>query len=222
MAFANRSGGTVRYDGIYQCVFPTCSSYLRFFPDGRVVATDSTAGPMEISRQLNHEFQNRGLYQVKGSSIEFEIRSTGGAVNYIGNIVNGKLAVTAYSKTDYSVSNSEFTFIPIQGLYVEPQVSTPSYSQSSYRSSSSSDRGDLIRSIVCMACGIGSIVLSSSYGIGIIPAIASIVLNVMCRSKGVNNGFIRAGTITSAIGMIISVIMGLVTCSALAISSSYR
>lgn len=36
------------------------------------------------------------------------------------------------------------------------------------------------KSIACMACGIASIVLSWSYGCGLIPAIVSLVLGSQC------------------------------------------
>ena len=223
MALSNKSSsGTVHYDGIYQCVASNQSIYLRFFPDGRVVGAEASEGPIEVSRWLNHEYINHGLYGMNGSGIEFEIRTPQGVYNYIGKITNGKLNVNSYSKIDFSVQEYEFSFVPIQGLYVEPQVSNPAYNRNANTSTvSTSSRKNLTKSIICMACGIASIVLSS-YGIGLIPAIISIVINMSCRRNGEQNGFTKAGMITSVIGILFSIIMGLVTCSAAMASNSLR
>lgn len=215
------SGGTVRYDGLYQCAVSNQSIYLRFFPDGRVVGAEAPGSPIEVSRWLNHEYTNHGLYGMNGSGIEFEIRTPQGVFNYIGKITNGKLNVNSYSKIDFSVQEYEFSFVPIQGLYVEPQVSNSTYNRNANTSVvSTSSRRNLTKSIVCMACGIASIVLSSSYGIGLIPGIISIVINMSCRRRGEQNGFTKAGMITSVIGILFSIIIGLVTCSALMASNS--
>lgn len=223
MALTNRlSGGTVRYDGIYQCVNSNSSVYLRFFPDGRVVGAEASQGPIEVSKWLNHEYINHGLYGLDGNSIEFEIRTPQGIFNYIGRLANGKMNVNSYSKVDFSVQEYEFSFVPIQGLYVEPQVATPTRTQNNINSYNvnTSSRGGLKNSIICMVCGIASIILSSSYGLGLIPGIISVVINMSCRRRGEQNGFTKAGMITSVIGILFSIIMGLVTCSALIASTS--
>ncbi len=216
------SGGTVRYDGLYQCAVSNQSIYLRFFPDGRVVGAEAPGSPIEVSRWLNHEYTNHGLYGMNGSGIEFEIRTPQGVFNYIGKITNGKLNVNSYSKVDFSVQEYEFSFVPIQGLYVEPQVATPTRTQNNINSYNvnTSSRGSLKNSIICMVCGIASIILSSSYGLGLIPGIISVVINMSCRRRGEQNGFTKAGMITSVIGILFSIIMGLVTCSALMASNS--
>ena len=58
------------------------------------------------------------------------------------------------------------------------------------------------KSIACMACGIASIVLSWSYGCGLIPAIVSLVLGSQCAKEGVQNTFTKVGKITGIIGLL--------------------
>ena len=66
------------------------------------------------------------------------------------------------------------------------------------------------KSIACMACGIASIVLSWSYGCGLIPAIVSLVLGGQCAKEGVQNTFTKVGKITGIIGLIMSIILGVI------------
>ena len=66
------------------------------------------------------------------------------------------------------------------------------------------------KSIACMACGIASIVLSWSYGCGLIPAIVSLVLGSQCAKEGVQNTFTKVGKITGIIGLILSIVLGVI------------
>jgi hypothetical protein len=64
------------------------------------------------------------------------------------------------------------------------------------------------KSIACMACGIASIVLCEAYGLGLIPAIISLVLGSQCAKEGVQNTFTKVGKITGIIGLILSIVVG--------------
>ena len=64
------------------------------------------------------------------------------------------------------------------------------------------------KSIACMACGIASIVLCEIYGIGLIPAIISLILGGQCAKEGVQNAFTKAGKITGIIGLILNIVVG--------------
>ena len=64
------------------------------------------------------------------------------------------------------------------------------------------------KSIACMACGIASIVLCEIYGIGLIPAIISLILGSQCAKEGVQNAFTKAGKITGIIGLILNIVVG--------------
>lgn len=64
------------------------------------------------------------------------------------------------------------------------------------------------KSIACMACGIASIALCEAYGLGLIPAIVSLILGGQCAKEGVQNTFTKVGKITAIIGLILSIIVG--------------
>ena len=64
------------------------------------------------------------------------------------------------------------------------------------------------KSIACMACGIASIVLCEIYGMGLIPAIISLVLGSQCAKEGVQNTFTKVGKITGIIGLILNIVVG--------------
>ena len=64
------------------------------------------------------------------------------------------------------------------------------------------------KSIACMACGIASIVLCEIYGIGLIPAIISLILGGQCAKEGVQNALTKAGKITGIIGLILNIVVG--------------
>ena len=66
------------------------------------------------------------------------------------------------------------------------------------------------KAIAGMACGIASIVLSWVYGAGLIPAIIGLILSSQCSKQGDQSTFTKAGKITSIIGLILSIILGLI------------
>lgn len=63
--------------------------------------------------------------------------------------------------------------------------------------------------IASMVLGISSVLFSCCYGLGIIPAIVGLVLGIIAKTKGQNNGFALTGIITSAI-IIFLVIIGVI------------
>ena len=66
------------------------------------------------------------------------------------------------------------------------------------------------KSIACMVCGIASIVASYGYGFGLICAIVSLVLGSQCKKAGVQNTFTKVGKITGIIGLILSIVLGVI------------
>ena len=66
------------------------------------------------------------------------------------------------------------------------------------------------KAIAGMACGIASIVLSWVYGAGLIPAIVGLILSSQCAKQGDQSTFTKAGKITSIIGIILSIVIGLI------------
>lgn len=56
-----------------------------------------------------------------------------------------------------------------------------------------------------MVCGIVSVVGCYSYGIGIIIAIAGLILNKKAKSDGYSGTPVKVGKITSVLGLILSI-----------------
>ena len=66
------------------------------------------------------------------------------------------------------------------------------------------------KAIAGMVFGIASIVLSWAYGAGLIPAIVGLVLSSQCAKQGDQSAFTKTGKITSIIGLILSIVLGLI------------
>ena len=49
------------------------TSYLRFFPNGKVVCANSSGDKESMKKWLDGEFQNSGHYLVRGDNIKFNI-----------------------------------------------------------------------------------------------------------------------------------------------------
>jgi hypothetical protein len=115
-AFAAKSA--LRFDGIYRCSVPkaqihflkvaatvgTMTSYLRFYPNGIVVATNSSGTLHDVSKWLNRERRPNFHYRVRGNSIEFT-EDRGGALSYVysGTISTGslRLFIAGYSHREF-------------------------------------------------------------------------------------------------------------------------
>ena len=66
------------------------------------------------------------------------------------------------------------------------------------------------KAIAGMACGIASIVLSWLYGAGLIPAIIGLILSSQCSKQGDQSAFTKVGKITSNIGIILNIVVGVI------------
>ena len=82
-AFAAKSA--LRFDGFYRFNVPTnvgaMTSYLRFYPDGVVVATTTPGTLRDVTKWLNREQKPNYHYSVRGNSIQFT-EDTNGASSY--------------------------------------------------------------------------------------------------------------------------------------------
>ena len=95
-AFAGKSA--LRCDGLYRCSEPTddraMASYLRFYPDGIVVATTRSGTLHDVTKRLNRQQCPNFHYTIRGNSIEFTDHR-GGASSYVysGKISSGSLTL---------------------------------------------------------------------------------------------------------------------------------
>ena len=68
--------------------------------------------------------------------------------------------------------------------------------------------------IISMVCGLVSVFGSYSFGVGIIIAIVGLVMNKKAVAAGYQGTPVKVGKITSIIGLILSIILGIVSIAA--------
>ncbi len=103
--------GIILFDGVYQYRYPDYSSYLRFFPDGKVVEVGSTGTPSQVGQWLNHEYESFGFYTIENGAVSFVITSSSGQVSYSGRIFKEAIEIDMTSHINgYSASNLRYSF----------------------------------------------------------------------------------------------------------------
>ena len=98
LVYAFGQSGTktkIRFDGFYQTIGEihkenddTSWSYLRFYPEGRVigVASDGRANNVKMWFNLEMEYPSIGNYEIHGNRLYFSTKSKAGSVIYKGKI----------------------------------------------------------------------------------------------------------------------------------------
>ena len=89
--------GKLRFDGLYALPEKGYTTYLRFFPNGKVVGANSTGDKDSVMQWLDEEFENSGQYGVwGGDNIEFTFPSKEieVGVSFIGKIEDNALALS--------------------------------------------------------------------------------------------------------------------------------
>lgn len=111
MAESNTGEGKILFDGVYQYRYPDYSSYLRFFPDGKVVEVGSTGTPSQVGQWLNHEYESYGYYNINDGAVSFVITSSSGQVSYSGRILKEAIEIDITSHINgYSASNLRYNY----------------------------------------------------------------------------------------------------------------
>lgn len=99
------------FNGVYQYKDEGYSSYLRFFSDGKVVGTSSTGNPVQVSRWLNHDFDNNGFYTVNDNIINFTLTCSNGRVSYSGRLLREAIDIDTTSHINgRSAHNKRYNF----------------------------------------------------------------------------------------------------------------
>jgi hypothetical protein len=94
----------VRYDGLYcgynRAESPLTTYYLRFYPDGAVVAVSSTGRPPDVARWLSREDPQacRGQYHITDRAIRFTTRGLLCAEDYSGTVSPSELMLRSHSR----------------------------------------------------------------------------------------------------------------------------
>ena len=85
----SRDKNSLRFDGVYQTqMIPPDFRYLRFYPDGHVVAMDSVLTPEKVASFISRKQPElpQGDYRLEGSKITFTTKAHSGEVDYEGTI----------------------------------------------------------------------------------------------------------------------------------------
>jgi hypothetical protein len=115
----------IRFDGVYQSPPVMWRSephwtYLRFYPDGRVIQVRGTTGtPHQIKSWFvpEHDGLDRGIYRVREANISFTLHSDGCWMTYQG-MIDGDEIRTNWSgmcpgDKGPATGNSEYKFAPL-------------------------------------------------------------------------------------------------------------
>ena len=110
-ANADVGNGKLLFNGVYQYKESNCSSYLRFFADGKVVEVSSTGTPAQVARWLNHNYQSYGFYAIENNIVKFTITSSCGKVSYSGRLDKEAIIIDVTSHINgYQESNLKYIF----------------------------------------------------------------------------------------------------------------
>ena len=94
--------------------------YLRFYPDGSVVETNSIARPgklMKGFRKNAHPDLFQGTYTLKGDEITFStFDKRKQKVVYKGKVENGKLILRMHSFATGYQADEVYEFVPVKGI----------------------------------------------------------------------------------------------------------
>jgi len=108
---------SVRYDGVYQTqTSSTGFLYLRFYPDGHVVAMASVWTPEKVASFISRNQPDlpQGDYLLEGSKVTFTTKGPRGEVDYEGMINEEAILFHVHSRvTDFS-GDQQFVFRAVQ------------------------------------------------------------------------------------------------------------
>ena len=111
---------SLRYDGVYQTQTSLTGQdqflYLRFYPDGHVVAMASVWTPEKVASLISRSQPElpQGDYRLEGSKVTFTTKGPRGEVDYEGMINENSILFHIHSRvTDFS-GNQQFVFRAVQ------------------------------------------------------------------------------------------------------------
>jgi len=111
---------SLRYDGVYQTQTGATGQdqflYLRFYPEGHVVAMASVWMPEKVASFISrsHSELPKGEYRLEGSKVVFTTQALTGVVDYEGTINENGILFHIHSRvTDFS-DNHQFVFRPVE------------------------------------------------------------------------------------------------------------
>ena len=111
---------SLRYDGVYQTQMGVTGQdqflYLRFYPDGHVVAMASVWMPEKVASFISrsHPELPQGEYWLEGSKVVFTTQAVTGVVDYEGVINDSGILFHIHSRVPDFSDNHEFVFRAVE------------------------------------------------------------------------------------------------------------
>ena len=107
---------SLEYDGVYRSIEKHAGtmpywSYLRFYPDGEVIAVSSTGQPKDLRGWFSKENQPHGKVTIQGNRISFRIPSRAGAVDYIGEAYRDCIRLGFYSHINHRMGSDVYVSV---------------------------------------------------------------------------------------------------------------
>lgn len=116
----------LQYDGVYRAPGPTVEEmpswhYLRFYPDGAVIYTNSPGSPGQVVHWFNRRYPNVAYGQVANNDgvLTFTIVSNKGMVDYKGGLRGHRLHFDTFNHADNKHGSVDYVFIPVPALAKE-------------------------------------------------------------------------------------------------------
>jgi hypothetical protein len=120
---------TISFDGVYEtkCEFEDKDDdegsqyYLRFYPDGKVISVgtdcEGTADELKDWFHLDGDQVSKGIFEIKGSKINFSTTGKTGAVKYSGQLTpENTIKIKWKSLINGEKGRHEYRFIKMTGL----------------------------------------------------------------------------------------------------------
>jgi hypothetical protein len=108
---------SLRYDGVYQTqTSSTGFLYLRFYPDGHVVAMASVWTPEKVASFISPSQPElpQGDYRLEGSKIMFTTKGPRGEVDYEGMINENGILFHIHSRVTDFAGDQQFVFRTVE------------------------------------------------------------------------------------------------------------
>lgn len=110
-----KAPSALRFDGLYLAyeLFSLSDTrhYLRFYPDGTVLAVSSNGKPSQVAKWFCKPGDQTGHYTVSGSRVEFSGKSAMGIVDYKGTIDRTCLRLSTHSHINGNRDEGLYSFV---------------------------------------------------------------------------------------------------------------
>lgn len=115
---ASASQTQLRYDGLYRSAVmrqgeDTVYRYLRFYPDGEVIAVSSDGEPEGLNLWFtrDHEGVGHGRFEIKGKRVFFTDTFWQGTVDYVGEVHKASIHFDTVNRKSGHRASYDFEFI---------------------------------------------------------------------------------------------------------------